>query len=555
MKPFILPLLLIACTALTCSNNRTQKQLGQFIDRHVSVLQPLSREANLAYWSAATTGKDEDYRKYADLDYRIKELYSNQADFKALKAIRDAGGLSDPLLARQADVLINAYLINQADPALLKEISALAAEAEKKFSTFRGRIDGREVTGNEIANILRTSKDQSLREKAWLASKQVGPVVAGDVLQLVRLRNQAARRLGYPDYHALSLQVKEQDPAAISALFDELFRLTEKPFHAVKSELDSILAHANGLSAEKLQHWHYHDPFFQESPQVYALDLDSYYKGHDVLAIATGFFSGIGLPVDPIISRSDLYERPGKNPHAFSTDIDREGDVRILCNLENSEREMETLLHELGHAVYDEDKDDSLPFLLRDPAHAFTTEGIANFFGRLSRNPEWMQSSLGLSGAETESIRQAATRYTRMRQLIFARWSIVMFAFEKSMYQDPDQDLNALWWNLAGKYQRIRKPEGRNQPDWAAKIHFVMSPCYYHNYLLGELFASQLHSRLAIALNQDPKRISYTGQTRVGEFLKKNIFEPGSVYPWNEMISRATGEELNPVYFVRQFIE
>ena len=37
----------------------------------------------------------------------------------------------------------------------------------------------------------------------------------------------------------------------------------------------------------------------------------------------------------------------------------------------------------------------------------------------------------------------------------------------------------------------LKKPEGRNMPDWATKIHVALYPCYYHNYLLGELLASQ----------------------------------------------------------------
>ena len=40
----------------------------------------------------------------------------------------------------------------------------------------------------------------------------------------------------------------------------------------------------------------------------------------------------------------------------------------------------------------------------------------------------------------------------------------------------------------------MRKPEGRNNADWASKIHIASYPCYYHNYQLGELLASQLQA-------------------------------------------------------------
>ena len=85
----------------------------------------------------------------------------------------------------------------------------------------------------------------------------------------------------------------------------------------------------------------------------------------------------------------------------------------------------------------------------------------------------------------------------RDRLLIFSRWCQVMLRFEKAMYADPDQDLNRLWWDLVEKYQGVRRPEGRNAPDYASKIHIVSAPCYYHNYMMGQLFASQVHHTIA----------------------------------------------------------
>ena len=40
-------------------------------------------------------------------------------------------------------------------------------------------------------------------------------------------------------------------------------------------------------------------------------------------------------------------------------------------------------------------------------------------------------------------------------------------------------------------------PTGRNAPDYASKIHIVSAPVYYHNYMMGELFASQVHHAIA----------------------------------------------------------
>jgi len=44
-----------------------------------------------------------------------------------------------------------------------------------------------------------------------------------------------------------------------------------------------------------------------------------------------------------------------------------------------------------------------------------------------------------------------------------------MTEFERKLYENPDQDLNNLWWSIVEKYQHIKKPANWNNPDWAAK--------------------------------------------------------------------------------------
>jgi peptidyl-dipeptidase A len=214
------------------------------------------------------------------------------------------------------------------------------------------------------------------------------------------------------------------------------------------------------------------------------------------------------------------------------------------------------MLHEFGHAVYMKYHDPDVPFLLRDAAHIFTTEAIAMFFGRLSGNATWMQQMLDLSDEQRMEIEKVSRKYAQLKQIIFARWDLVMYNFEKELYRDPDQDLNSLWWDMVEKYQFVKRPRGRHEPDWAAKIHFAIAPCYYHNYMLGELLASQLHDHIITdVLNLDSDEgVNYINEKKLGNFLREKVFEPGSVYHWNEMIRRATGEELTPKYFVAEFV-
>jgi peptidyl-dipeptidase A len=179
------------------------------------------------------------------------------------------------------------------------------------------------------------------------------------------------------------------------------------------------------------------------------------------------------------------------------------------------------------------------------------------FFGRLSRNPAWMQEMLGLTEKQRAEVEEVSRKYMQFQQILFARWALVMYTFEKQLYADPDQDLNTLWWDLVEKYQLIKRPPGPPDAGWASKLHFTSAPCYYHNYMLGELLASQLHHYIVhnVLGLESGRNVSFAGQKAIGDYLRENVFGPGALYPWNEMIERATGEPLTAKYFVVQFIE
>ena len=540
-----------------CGQQAKEKQLSRFIDSHVMKLEPLQNKYAQLYWDAATTGKEEKYKELSSVDLQIRKLYQNPKEYKFLKAMKESGQIRDAKLSRQLVKLYYAHLQNQIDPNLMEKLVALDSKIQNTYNNYRSKIEGKEVTMSDIYTIMTTETDSKKRELTWRASKEVGNIIAGDLLELVKLRNEAARQVGFGSYHTLSVTVNEQTIEDLDKIFAELDKLTTEPFKKMKAELDEILAKSYGISVSEMMPWHYHDPFFQRAPLVYELNLDDYYKKIDVKELIQKYYAGVGLPIDNILAVSDLYDRPGKYPHAFSHSMDRRGHVRVLCNLQNTERWVETFQHELGHALYSKYHDINEPYLLREPAHSFTTEAAAMFFGRNSMNSNWMKEMLRLSDEERDQIEKSAGKYRQFQQILFARWALVMYNFEKQLYANPEQDLNNLWWQLVEKYQFFKRPPGPADAGWASKLHFVTAPCYYHNYMLGELLASQWHNYIVhnvLGLQSD-ERVSYVGDKRIGQYFRKYVFEPGALYQWNEMIKRSTGEYLTPKYFVEQFIK
>ena len=532
-------------------------EAAAFIKDHVAKMRPLDIQAGIAWWNANVSGKDEDFKKKEEAQNKIDEALSDKKAFARLKPLKEAadkGEVKDPLVARQVQLLYLQYLEKQVDPELLKKITAKANAVEQAFNVYRAKVDGQEIPDSKVRSTLKESADSELRRKVWEASKGVGAKVEADLAELVKLRNEAATQLGFKNFHAMMLAINEQDGAELIKLFDSLDDLTKEPFTKAKADIDARLAKKLNVKVEELMPWHYHDPFFQESPAVFDANLDEPYAKADILKLCSEFYKGIGLPIDDVIARSDLYEKKGKSPHAFCTDIDREGDVRVLANIVPNEYWMGTMLHELGHSVYSSKNiPQSVPYVLRGEAHILTTEGVAMQFERFSKSRAWLEK-MGVKVENAKAFDEAAAKIQRNQLLIFSRWCQVMLRFEKAMYEDPKQDLNALWWSLVEKYQQVKKPQGRNAPDYGSKIHICSAPVYYHNYMMGQLFASQVHHALAKEVyNAGPKEALYVGEKKVGDFMKKKVFEPGRTMDWKRLTKHATGEELNPKAFAKDF--
>lgn len=549
--------IIISSCGSSNKSEKMKKEFEEFITAYEAKVIPLSKEYSLASWNAELSGKEEDFAKVSDFEFKLSKIYTSKEDFEKLKKFKESGLIKDSLLSRELEVLYNAYLSKQIDTAKLKKMIDMQNEIGMKFNNFRAEVNGKKITDNEVDKILSTSTNTADLKAAWEATKKSGKNVSEDVLKLVKLRNEAAKELGFANFHEMSLKLSDQDPKEIEKIFDELDSLTKDAFAELKGEMDDYFAKRYKIKKEELMPWHYQDRFFQEAPKIYEVDLDKYYKGKNLVNITTKYYAGLGLDISDLVKKSDLYEKEGKNQHAFCTDIDNEGDVRVLCNVVDNVYWMNTMLHEYGHAVYDKYIDRKLPFTLRNPAHTFTTEAIAMIFGRFSSNPQWLKDELGISAEEKAKIEEYCYKTLRLEQMVFSRWAQVMYRFEKGLYENPDQDLNKLWWDLVEKYQLLKRPESRNEPDWASKIHIANYPCYYHNYLLGELLASQLYYHITekVLKSTDYKNQSFSGNKEVGNYLIEKVFKPGAKYQWNEMIQKATGEKLTAKYYAKQFVK
>ncbi|WP_054948697.1 M2 family metallopeptidase [Numidum massiliense] len=641
-----------------------EKQAQPLLDHIVPEIAALQKQLAEAAWQQATTGEAQYSARHSEVEKKLQKIMTDEELLAQLESLQKRSGDSnnddssntvsatdstaDSLASRQVQHLYLMALRHRASSEDFAELTKRTNDICDTFNRFRATYDGKLVSDNDIVHILQTEKDTYKRKEAWYASKQIGEKIAGKLIDLVKLRNRIAQKNGFRDYYAMSLAASEIDEAQLFTLCDAVKQKTDQPYADIKKEMDTILAKQyTDLRPEGLRPWHYVDPFCQQAPSVFNVDIDSYFADKKLEEIAGAFFQAIGLDVSDILQHSDLYEREGKNEHAYCMTFDREGDVRILCNLRPNEASMRTLLHTLGHAAYSKYVDRELPYLLRTAAHKLTTEGIALMFDRLTKNPAWL-AAYASEGDDVPSEWKVNTEWTdnlqkqyALTQLAQLRWMLVVIYFERDLYANPDRNLNKRWWHYVETIQYIPCPEARNKPDWAANIDLSLNPVYYQNYLLGELMASQLWATLEEKIANSsaqatgepaPAHSAPTGDSvasdkpaplgkptpsskstppsnkseplvesapsgdsarsddsapsgdsarsgdsapsgdsarsheaatrgtaylisneKTGAFLRKHIFAPGAKWHWNELLLSATGEKLNPDYYINAF--
>jgi peptidyl-dipeptidase A len=512
----------------------------QFLEKFVPTVAHKTRQACLAVWILETTGSNDAAVLKADLDIELRLLYNDKETYERLLQWDQDPTLKDPLLKRELNVLIRAFKQNMIPRELVEEIARKEAALSQSYANFRAVFDGKPISENGVREQLKRENNPEKRKRVWEASKEIGDILAPQILSLVELRNRAAKSLGYSDYFQMQLDLQEVDGKWLIRTLEELAARSDEAYRAMKDDVDARLSKRFGVQA--VGPWAWSDPFCQEDP-LEKEDLDGLVQEIDFSAASTQFYKEMGIEVGPILKRSDMFEREGKTQHAFCINIDREGDVRTLNNVRPTIKWFETVLHELGHAIYEVGFDPKLPWLLREPPHMITTEAMALLAGRQAYRSEALK---GLTGKQVPSTTDGGLK---RRQLIFSRWVLVMTFFESELYKNPTQDLQKLWWHLVERFQMIAPPQGREaKNDWAAKYHIGLAPVYYFSYLLGEMFASSIEEAIHSLSNS-----RNLNSQRAGDFLNQKLFAPGNRMSWSALIEHVTGKPLDAADWLHQF--
>src|SRR3989344_5936165 len=181
------------------------EEIKQFIENHVDKTKKLSKRLRASYWNAQVTGEDKYYKETEKLSKQLQEIYNNKKDFEIVKGFNESK-IKDVFLKRQVKLLYDDFLSCQGDLKLLHELT---------------EIENKEMTDNEIKELLKKETDSEKLQKAWEASKKQAEIVIDELMVIIKLRNKLAKSLGFTDYYEMALEMQEQSKKDIIKLFNE----------------------------------------------------------------------------------------------------------------------------------------------------------------------------------------------------------------------------------------------------------------------------------------------------------------------------------------------
>lgn len=541
-----------------------------FLDQYNNTFQELLAESSEAEWKANTfivEGDSATESWVMSANKALANFTGSAANIEqAQHFLENANELTDLQIRQLNNILYRAG----SNPEVAGDIIDQKIAADNKQNTnlfaYRYVINGDTVSTNEIDEILRTSTNLDERLLTWEASKQVGVGLKEGLAELQELRNASVQALGYSDFFAYQVSdygmESDEMIAVCRNMINDIWPLYRELHTWARYELaeqyntdvpDLIPAH--WLPNRWGQDW-------TGLVEVEGLDVDAalgQYDGEWIAQQGEAFYMSLGFDELPqsFWEKSSLYPAPegadwAKNNHASAWHMNNGEDVRSLMSIIPNTEWWGTALHEYGHIYYFlEYSNDDVPVILREGANRGYHEAMGSLLGLAAMQQPFLEDrGLLEAGLQVDSIQVMLKE--ALDFVVLIPWGAgVMTEFEYELYANdlPNDQFNAMWWELKAKYQGIAPPTDRSDADGycdaASKTHINNDPAQYYDYAISNILLFQFHDHISKnILGQDPHATNYWGNEEIGEFLS-SIMYPGATVDWDEHLQNHVGSSMS----------
>ncbi len=449
---------------------------------------------NRLYVATSVNTADTDSQKLLNVFLDDVQPQGKQAE-QRLKQKLLASGLCPKGFEQQLKKMrVEAELFREQNLPLLAEEQKL----RQKFGAITGsqtvQWDGREITVTQLRPVYQ-EQDRALREKAWRTASQRLLQDRGRLNDLWKeyftLRQRIAANAGLPsfrEYRWKSLLRFDYAPRDCEAFQDAI----EQAVVPAAVELYRKRAKRLGLSA--LRPWDTDVDPGQKPPLKPFRDM----------AELTAKTSRLFHQLDPALAKYfdgmvgekllDLDNRRNKRPGGYCTAFAAAKQPFIFANAVGVHDDVQTLLHESGHAF-----------------HVFESNGLP-YFQQAEPPMEFAEvASMGMELLASPHLdafyvpRDAARALIEHLEglILFWPYMAVVDAFQHWAYANPTQAIDpaqcdAAWLALHQRFMRGVDYTGLDDAamtGWHRKLHIFIHPFYYVEYGMAQLGAVQVWGR------------------------------------------------------------
>ena len=469
------------------------EQLEQVILNWEELSAAIAEESSKRY-IAMTCQTDDKTAEQDYLDFVEKiEPEEKQCSFRLAKALSNHPH-RDSLPSNRYEVFtrdsaLEVELFRHENVEIETETTKLGQQYQKLIGGLAVHYDGEERTLVQMGRYLEET-NRARRQEAWelVANRRLeeAETIDGQLDSLAKRRNQMSANAGFPNYRDFAHRRKgrfDYTPNDCLAFHD-----------AIEQEMVPLLRELHderkaSLGIESLKPWDTatdpqgREPLkpFDEVPQLISRSQAIFDQLDDDLA---GWFQTMQN-----LDLLDLANRKGKAPGGYQDSLAEARLPFIFMNSVGVQRDVETLLHEAGHAFHTLACQD-------EPLHSYRHAPI-EFCEVASMAMELLGGEYLGEFYDTEEVRRA--RITHLEGIVFVfPWIATVDAFQHWLYLNPGHSVTErddAWDGLMDRFGGGIDWSGQERARaklWHRQLHIFLHPFYYVEYGIAQLGALQV---------------------------------------------------------------
>ena len=387
------------------------------------------------------------------------------------------------------DTKVHVELFRQENVPLETEETKLGQQYQEITGSLTVKFRGEEKTLPQMAKVLE-EPDRALRQEAWelVASRRLQEADKFEDIfdQMVKLREKIAANAGFPNYLEYAFRARgrfDYTPADC------------RQFHAaVETEIMPVVRELQAtrraqLQLPSLRPWDMEvDPFNRPPLKPFADAGQMVSRTQSIFERLDSTLAG-GFQTMRDLRLLDLDNRKGKAPGGYQCSLNESRLPFIFMNAVGVQRDVETMLHEAGHAFH---------------ALATRPEPIYSYRHAPIEFCEVASMSMELLGNEhleefypTPEANRA--RRTHLEGIVkFFPWMATVDAFQHWIYTHPGHaraERSAAWLELMDRFGGSTDWSGYDKARanlWHRQLHIFLHPFYYVEYGIAQLGALQV---------------------------------------------------------------